>query len=73
MTIMKRNVVDSIVTLFNQLLRELMRWTTSQTKMLMGIIKVDPKKNVYHSTLIIEILMQHFFPKTNNKYSQKLH
>jgi hypothetical protein len=40
-----------------------MRWTTSQTKMLMGIIKVEPKKTIYHSTLIIEILMQHFFPK----------
>jgi hypothetical protein len=62
MTSMKRNVVDSIVTLFKQLIRELMRWTTSQTKMLMGIIKVDPKKDVYHSTLTIEILMQHFFP-----------
>ncbi len=29
----------------------------------MGIVKVDPKKDVYHSTLIIEILRQHFFPK----------
>jgi hypothetical protein len=47
---MKRNVVDSIVTLFNQLIRKLMRWTTFQTKMLMGIIKVDPKKDVYHPT-----------------------
>ncbi len=41
-----------------------MRWTTSQTKIMMGIIKVDPKKNVCHSTLVIKILMQHFFPDT---------
>jgi hypothetical protein len=39
-----------------------MRWTTSQTKAMMGIVKVDTKKDVCHSTLIIEILMQHFFP-----------
>ncbi len=44
MTTMKMNVVELIVTLFKQLIRELMRWTTSQTKMLMGTIKIDPKK-----------------------------
>lgn len=42
-----------------------MRWTTSQTKMMMGTFKVDLKKDVCHSTLVIEILMQHFFLKTN--------
>jgi hypothetical protein len=31
---------------------------------MMGRVKVDPKKNVCHSTLIIEILMQHFFLDT---------
>jgi hypothetical protein len=39
-----------------------MKWTTSLTKMMMGIVKVDPKTNICHSTLVIEILMQHFFP-----------
>jgi hypothetical protein len=38
-----------------------MKWITSRTKIVMGRVKVDPKKNVCHSTLIIEILMQHFF------------
>jgi len=28
---------------------------------MMGIVKVDPKTNICHPTLIIEILMQHFF------------
>ncbi len=37
---------------------------SSHTKMMMGTIKVDPKKNVYHSLLVIKILMQHFFPST---------
>jgi hypothetical protein len=30
--------------------------------MFRGILKVDPKKDVCHSMLVIEILMQHFFP-----------
>jgi hypothetical protein len=29
----------------------------------MGTFKVDPKKDVCHSTLVIEILMQHLFLK----------
>jgi hypothetical protein len=29
---------------------------------MMGTIKVDPKKDVCHLALVIEILMQHFFP-----------
>jgi hypothetical protein len=43
-----------------------MRWTTSQTKVMMGTIKVDPKKDVFHLTLVIEILMQHFFLDTTS-------
>jgi hypothetical protein len=35
--------------------------------MLRGIIKVDPKKDVCHSVLVIEILMQHFSPKTEKQ------
>jgi hypothetical protein len=31
--------------------------------MMMGTFKVDPKKGAYHSTLVIEILMQHLFSK----------
>jgi hypothetical protein len=31
---------------------------------MMGTIKVDPKKYVYHSTLVIENLMLHFFETT---------
>jgi len=31
--------------------------------MFRGIVKVDTKKDVCHLMFIIEILMQHFFPK----------
>ncbi len=48
-----------------------MRWTTSHTKIMMGKIKVDPKKNVYHSTFVIEILMLHFFFKTTQQIPPK--
>jgi hypothetical protein len=37
--------------------KELVRWTTTKTKVLQGIGKFDDKKDVYHSTLIIEVLM----------------
>ncbi len=35
MTDVKGNVVDQVDTLFKQLQKELMRWTTSHTKMMM--------------------------------------
>jgi hypothetical protein len=54
---MKRNELDWANTMFKQMNKELMRWTTFQTKMMMGIVKVEPKKDVCHLTLIIEILM----------------
>jgi hypothetical protein len=44
-----------------------MKSTTSQTKVMMGIVKNDPKKDVCHSTLVIEILMHHFFLNTTQQ------
>ncbi len=49
-----------------------MRWTTSQTKMMMGKMNVGPKKNVRHPTLVIEILMQHFFPNIDQQIPLKV-
>jgi hypothetical protein len=40
--------------------------------MMMGTIKVDPKKDICQSTLVIEILMQHFFPNTNQKIALEI-
>jgi hypothetical protein len=34
---------------------------------MMGIVKDDPKKDVCHSTLVIEILMHHFFFNTTQQ------
>ncbi len=42
-----------------------MRWIASHTKMMMGIVKVDPKIDICRSTLVVEILMQHFFLDIN--------
>ncbi len=55
---MKGKTIDWANTLFKQMWRELIKWTTSQTCMLRRIIKVDPKKDLYHLALVIEILMQ---------------
>jgi hypothetical protein len=64
MTTIKRLYVDWADTMFKQLQKKLIRWTTFLTKMLKGIIKIYLKKDVCHLALIIEILMQHFFLKT---------
>jgi hypothetical protein len=45
--------------------KELAKWTTLETKMPEGILKVDAKKNVYHFALVIKVLMQYFFPKND--------
>jgi hypothetical protein len=34
---------------------------------MMGTLKNDPKKDVCHSTLVIEILMHHFFRNTTQQ------
>jgi hypothetical protein len=72
MKIVKGKIVDWVDTLFKRLQKKLMRWTTSQTKLLMGTIKVDPKKNVCHSTLVIETMMQHFFLEIEQKIPQEV-
>jgi hypothetical protein len=38
----------------------------------MGTIKVDPKKKVCHSTLVIETMMQHFFLEIEQKIPQEV-
>jgi hypothetical protein len=63
MIVVKGKYVDWANIMFKQLQKEWIRWTTSHTKMLKGIIKVDPKKDVCHFALVIEVLMQHLFPK----------
>jgi hypothetical protein len=51
--------------MYRQLHRELAKWTTSYTNMFQGIVKVDAKKYVCHSTLVIKMLIQYFFLKSN--------
>ncbi len=40
--------------------------------MFKGVVKVDLEKNVCHSALVIEILMQHFFPKIEEQIPQEV-
>jgi hypothetical protein len=43
--------------MFIQLHKKLVKWTTSHTKMLKGIVKIDVKKDVCHFALVLEVLM----------------
>jgi hypothetical protein len=54
--------------MFIQLHKELVRWTTYHNKMLMGIVKIDVKKDVCHFALVIKVLMQYFFLEKNPQY-----
>jgi hypothetical protein len=62
--------------MYRQLHRELAKWTTSYTKMFKGIVKVDAKIYIYiyicHFTLVIKMLMQYFFPKSNPQITTML-
>ncbi len=49
--------IDWVDTMFRQLHRKLVRWTTSHTKMLRGMVKIDVKKDVCHFKLVIEVLI----------------
>jgi len=56
--------------MFIQLHKDLVRWTTYHNKMLMGIVKIDVKKDVCHFALAIKVLMQYFFLEKNPQYQQ---
>lgn len=69
MMVDKGKSIDQVDTMFRHLHRKLVKWITFQTKMLKSIVKIDVKKDVFHSTLVIEMLMQYFFSKTNHFFS----
>lgn len=57
--------VDWLDTVYKQLHSKLTRWRTSQTRMLRGIMKVDAKKDICHSTLVTKMLIQYFLFESN--------
>jgi hypothetical protein len=45
-----------------QLVKELTRWEKCQKNMIKGIAKKEPKKDVCHFAIMLEIIFQKWFP-----------
>jgi len=46
----------------SQLVKELIKWEKCQKNMIEGTIKREPKKNVCHFAIILEVMFQKWFP-----------
>jgi len=64
--------IDWVDTMFRQLHRKLVRWTTSHTKMLRVMVKIDVKKDVCHFELVIKALILFIFLKNNSQVTTML-
>jgi hypothetical protein len=53
--------VNWVTIMYFQLVKELIRWKKCQKNMIEGIAKREPKKDVCHSTIVLEILFQKWF------------
>jgi hypothetical protein len=51
-----------VAIMYSQLVKELIRWEKCQKNMIEGIAKKEPKKDVCHSAIVLEILFQKWFP-----------
>jgi hypothetical protein len=48
--------------MYSQLVKELIKWEKCQKNMIEGTTKREPKKDVCHSTIVLEVLFQKWFP-----------
>jgi hypothetical protein len=65
MMISKANNGESInwvAIMYSQLVKELIKWEKCQKNMIEGALKKKPKKDVCHSTIVLEVLFQKWFP-----------
>ncbi len=51
-----------VVIMYSQLVKELIRWDKCQKNMIEGIAKINFKKYVCHSTIVLEVMFQKWFP-----------
>jgi hypothetical protein len=56
--------------MYSQLVKELIKWEKCQKNMIEGTSKREPKKDVCHSAIALEVLFQKWFP-LNGKESQE--
>jgi hypothetical protein len=48
--------------MYSQLVKELIKWEKCQKNMIEEITKREPKNDVCHSTIVLEVLFQKWFP-----------
>ncbi len=53
--------VNWVVIMHSQLVKELIIWEKCSNNMIEGIAKIEPKKNVYHSTIVLKVIFQKWF------------
>ncbi len=57
-----RKYVNWAVMMYFQLVKKLIRWEMCQKNMVEGTAQREPKKDVCHSAIFLEILFQKWFP-----------
>ncbi len=57
--------------MYFQLVNELIRWEKCQKNMIEGTTKKEPKKDVCHFVIVLEVLFQKWFPIQGAKPHEK--
>jgi hypothetical protein len=63
--------VNWVVIMYFQLVKNLIRWEKCQNNMIEGTTKREPKKGVCHSTIVLEVLFQKWFPLDGTKLQER--
>jgi hypothetical protein len=63
--------VDWAVIMYSQLVKELIKWEKCQKNMIEGTSKKEPKKDVCHFAIVLEVLFQKWFPLERAKSQEK--
>jgi hypothetical protein len=65
------NSVNWAIIMYFQLVKKLIRWEKCQNNMIEGTTKREPKKGVCHSTVVLEVLFQKWFPLDGTKSRER--
>jgi hypothetical protein len=63
--------INWAIIMYYQLVKELIRWEKCQEKMIEGIAKREPKKDVCHFAIVLEILFHKWFPLEGTEPQEK--
>jgi hypothetical protein len=66
-----RKFVNWAIIMYFQLVKELIRWEKCQENTIERIAKREPKKDVCHSTIILEVMFQKWFPIKRSRTIRK--